>query len=111
MNAQNFLLILTTINTMEGAKRIGKTLVDERLAACVNIIPYIKSYYFWEGKTVEDDEILLIIKTRAEVKDKIIQRIKELHTYQIPEIIAFDFNEGLPDYLKWITESVRTDGS
>ena len=105
-----YTLLLSTTNTMENAKKIAKTLVDERLAACVNIIPYIKSFYVWEGKTVEDDEILLIIKTDAKMKEKVIKRIKELHVYQIPEIIAIDFNSGLPEYLDWITQSVKKDG-
>ncbi|BDB98245.1 divalent-cation tolerance protein CutA [Saccharolobus caldissimus] len=101
-----YTLLFSTTNSMENAKKIAKILVDERLAACVNIVPYIKSFYRWEGKTVEDDEILLIIKTKSEIKDKVIKRIKELHTYQIPEIIALDITAGLPEYLKWIDDNV-----
>ncbi len=101
-----YTLLFSTTNSMENAKKIAKILVDERLAACVNIVPYIKSFYRWEGKTVEDDEILLIIKTKNEIKDKAIKRIKELHTYQIPEIIALDITAGLPEYLKWIDDNV-----
>lgn len=101
-----YTLLFSTTNSMENAKKIAKILVDERLAACVNIVPYIKSFYRWEGKTVEDDEILLIIKTKNEIKDKVIKRIKELHTYQIPEIIALDITAGLPEYLKWIDDNV-----
>lgn len=102
-----YILAITTTNSFENANKIAKTLVDERLAACVNIIPYVKSYYVWEGKTTTDDEILLLIKSEDKVKNKLIKRIKELHTYQIPEIIIFNFNEGLEDYLKWISESVK----
>lgn len=101
-----YTLLFSTTNSMENAKKIAKILVDERLAACVNIVPYIKSFYRWEGKTVEDDEILLIIKTKNEIKDKVIKRIKELHIYQIPEIIALDITAGLPEYLKWIDDNV-----
>ena len=107
----SYIIALTTTNGMESAKKIAKTLVDERLAACVNIIPYVKSYYVWEGKTTEDDETLLIIKSEDSQKDKLIKRIKELHPYTLPEIIIINFNEGLPDYLKWISESVKKDES
>ncbi|BFI74136.1 divalent-cation tolerance protein CutA [Sulfurisphaera ohwakuensis] len=103
----SYIIALTTIGGMESAKKIAKTLVDERLAACVNIIPYVKSFYVWEDKTTEDDESLLIIKSDEKVKEKLINRIKELHTYTLPEIIIINFNDGLPDYLKWISESVR----
>ena len=105
----SYIIALTTTNNMESAKKIAKTLVDERLAACVNIVPYVKSYYVWEGKTTEDDETLLIIKSEDNQKDKLIKRIKELHPYTLPEIIIINFNEGLPDYLKWISESVKKD--
>jgi len=105
----SYIIALTTTNGMENAKKIAKTLVDERLAACVNIVPYVKSYYVWEGKTTEDDETLLIIKSDEGQKDKLIKRIKELHPYTLPEIIIINFNEGLQDYLKWISESVKKD--
>ena len=105
----SYIIALTTTNGMESAKRIAKTLVDEKLAACVNIVPYIKSFYVWEGKTTEDDESLLIIKTAESEKDRLIERIKEIHPYTLPEIIIINFNEGLSDYLKWINESVKKD--
>jgi len=105
----SYIIALTTTNGMESAKKIAKTLVDERIAACVNIVPYIKSFYVWEGKTTEDDESLLIIKTVESEKDRLIERIKEIHPYTLPEIIIINFNEGLSDYLKWISESVKKD--
>ncbi|BFH74341.1 divalent-cation tolerance protein CutA [Sulfurisphaera javensis] len=103
----SYILALTTTSGMETAKKIAKTLVDERLAACVNIIPYVKSFYVWEGKTTEDDECLLIIKTHIKEKENLIRRIRELHPYTVPEIIIINFNDGLPEYLKWISESVK----
>jgi periplasmic divalent cation tolerance protein len=101
------ILIFSTVSEIKTGEKIAKTLVDEKLAACVNIIPYIKSFYIWEGKTEEDDEALMIIKTEKELEDKIIQRIKELHPYSLPEIISFNISGGLPEYLNWIFESVR----
>ncbi|BDC19928.1 divalent-cation tolerance protein CutA [Acidianus sp. HS-5] len=101
------ILVLTTISGLESGKKLAKTLVEERLAACVNIVPYVKSTYRWEGKVVEDDESLLVIKTDSSVKDKIIKRIKELHPYELPEIITLDVTGGLENYLNWIKDSVQ----
>ncbi|MCI2414891.1 MAG: divalent-cation tolerance protein CutA [Candidatus Aramenus sp.] len=100
-------IVLSTVPEMGTGKKIAKALVDERLAACVNLIPYVKSFYVWEGKTVEDDEGLLIIKTDKESLEKVIKRVKELHPYTIPEVISIDISWGLPEYLNWIVESVR----
>ncbi|MCY0874280.1 divalent cation tolerance protein CutA [Acidianus infernus] len=101
------IIVLTTISGLESGKKLARSLVEEKLAACVNIIPYVKSTYRWEGKVVEDDESLLIIKTDSSVKEKIIKRIKELHPYQLPEIITLDVTGGLENYLNWIAESVQ----
>ncbi|MBW9140385.1 MAG: divalent-cation tolerance protein CutA [Candidatus Aramenus sp.] len=100
-------VVLSTVPEMGTGKKIAKALVDERLAACVNLVPYVKSFYVWEGKTVEDDEGLLIIKTDKESLEKVIKRVKELHPYTLPEVISIDISGGLPEYLKWIVESVR----
>lgn len=91
---------------MATGKKIAKALVDERLAACVNLIPYVKSFYVWEGKTVEDDEGLLVIKTTKDALEKVIKRVKELHPYTLPEVISLDISGGLPEYLNWVVESV-----
>ncbi|EWG07078.1 MAG: periplasmic divalent cation tolerance protein [Candidatus Aramenus sulfurataquae] len=100
-------VVLSTVPEMGTGKKIAKALIDERLAACVNLVPYVKSFYVWEGKTVEDDEGLLIIKTDKESLEKVIKRVKELHPYTLPEVISIDISGGLPEYLKWIVESVR----
>ena len=84
---QEGIIVLTTTSTEENAKLIAKTLVEEKLAACVNITT-IKSYYIWDNKLNEDNEFLLIIKTAKEKYESVEKRIKELHIYQLPEIIT-----------------------
>ncbi len=88
-----------------GAVRIARALVEERLAACVNVAP-VKSYFIWEGKLAEEGEELMIIKSEQRMVQDLTKRIKELHSYQVPEIIVLPINEGDEAYLKWIAESV-----
>ncbi len=103
----NYIVVLCMIDTYEAAKSIARTLVESKLAACVNIVPQITSIYSWKGEIVEDNEFLLIIKSKSEAYDKLEAKIKELHSYEVPEIIAFDINKGLPEYLRWIEENVK----
>lgn len=95
-------LILSTCPNQEIADIIATTLVDEQLAACVNIVPGIQSVYRWQGKTEKESELLLLIKARADALDKIKTRIVELHPYELPEIIAVPIGDGLKQYLEWI---------
>ncbi len=87
---------------MQEAKKIAKTLLQHRLAACINIIPAITSMYIWEGEIVEDSEVMLIIK--AIDFHKVQRAIQEIHSYEVPEIIAFDIDDGSNQYLGWIRE-------
>ena len=103
----NYIVVLCMIDTYEAAKSIARTLVESKLAACVNIVPQITSIYSWKGEIVEDNEFLLIVKSKLEAYDKLEAKIKELHSYEVPEIIAFDINKGLPEYLRWIEENVK----
>lgn len=103
----NYIVVLCMIDTYEAAKSIARTLVESKLAACVNIVPQITSIYSWKGEIVEDNEFLLIVKSKSEAYDKLEAKIKELHSYEVPEIIAFDINKGLPEYLRWIEENVK----
>ena len=92
-------LVLSTCANLEEAKKIANTLVKERLAACVNIMPQIFSIYEWEGLQ-EDSEVLLLIKTRS--LELVEERIKELHSYEVPEIIAIKIKDGSQEYLEWM---------
>jgi len=98
--------IYITTKDEEEAKRIGKTLVEEKLAACVNIHP-IKSIYRWGGGIEEEEETALLVKTKAELADEVIERVKELHSYEVPCIVSLPIEKGNPDYLKWIKESTK----
>ena len=99
-----FVVVLCTTALAE-ADRLAKTLVEERLAACVNIAP-IRSCYIWEGKLNEDQEELMIIKTKKVMVERLQERILELHSYKVPEIIVLSITEGYPAYLSWMAGSV-----
>ncbi len=88
------------------AERIAERVVDEELAACVNLVPGLTSIYRWEGVLVHDREVLLLIKTRAERFDALAARIRALHPYDVPELIALPIVAGAPDYLAWLAAGV-----
>jgi periplasmic divalent cation tolerance protein len=96
-------MMLTTAPTREEAARIAKLLIEERLAACVQLLP-IESFYVWQGKTQNEPETLLLIKTRTALFDAAIARIKSVHSYSVPEIVALPFSAGFAGYLGWIAE-------
>lgn len=100
-------VVYTTINNINEARRIAHTLVEERLVACVNIIPDIESVYSWKGKIEEAREIILIAKTKDDAVDKTIQRIKTLHSYETPDIIVLPILGGLKEYLDYITSETK----
>ena len=94
--------VYTTIDNIQDARKIAKTLVEEQLVACVNIMPNIESIYRWRGKVEEDNEFILIAKTVDDNIEKTIRRIKELHSYELPDIIVLPIIGGLKDYLDYI---------
>ena len=96
--------MMTAPNEAE-AKRIGRTLVEERLAACCNIVRNVTSIYRWKGNIREEGEVLCLMKTRKELFDSLKKRIKALHPYEVPEIISLKIKDGLYEYLKWIDEA------
>jgi periplasmic divalent cation tolerance protein len=100
------LLVLSTAPSEAEAKKIAHALVEERLAACVNIVPKVHSVYRWQGKVEGADEFLLIIKTTRDREEQVQSTIKELHTYELPECIVIAIDGGSEEYLQWLSESV-----
>lgn len=98
-------VILVTTGSEELAASIARVLVGERLAACVNIVGPVRSIYRWRDAVEDDSEYLLIVKTRATLYVKVEQRVRELHTYEVPEVLALNADRGSPPYLKWLLES------
>jgi periplasmic divalent cation tolerance protein len=91
------------------ANTIAERLVEEGLAACVSQLPGVKSVFLWQGKIEQDREVLLLIKTTSLRFDEVSRRIRELHPYDLPEIIAIPVSRGLPDYLNWVCQCTSTD--
>ncbi|MEM4526046.1 MAG: divalent cation tolerance protein CutA [Methanothermobacter sp.] len=97
-----FAMVYITTSGLEESEKIGKILVKERLAGCVNIIPSIKSFYWWDDKIEEDEESIIIVKTIEENVKEIIKRVKALHSYENPCIIHIPIKGGSEDYLEWL---------
>jgi periplasmic divalent cation tolerance protein len=100
-----FSIIYITAGDMPEARKIGRILVEERLAACANIFP-ITSIFRWKGKIDEASEFGIIIKTRTEKVKLIEKRVKDIHSYEAPCVVSFRIDEGSLDYLEWINDSV-----
>ena len=98
-------IVYTTVGSEEEAVLIARTVVEEKLAACANIIPSTRSIYRWQGKVEDESESLIFIKTRSDSVEALIARIKELHTYDVPDIIAIPIEKGYQPYLDWVVEN------
>lgn len=99
-----YIVVLITCPDREEAKKISDILLGERLAACVNIISGVKSYFWWAGKIHDANEVLLLVKTRQKVLRKLVKRVKSEHQYENPEIIALPIVGGSKEYKEWIEE-------
>ena len=104
-------VVVTTVGTEDEANRLARELVSRRHAGCVNIVPVARSVYRWQGKVCEDSEYLLIIKSTAEEYPAIEVAIRELHSYELPEILSFRVSDGEPGFLEWIADSVSKEGA
>ena len=98
------ILVLITCATPEEAKTIARAVVEQRLAACVNVIPHVRSLFSWENKVSEEEEVLLVVKTRRPRFKELAVSVKALHSYRVPEIIALPIVEGSSSYLRWIDD-------
>jgi len=98
-------IIYITAGDLAEARKIGRVLVEERLAACANLFP-ITSIFRWKGNIDEASEFGIIVKTRTERVEEIEKRVKEIHSYEVPCVVSFTIDDGSPEYLKWINDSV-----
>jgi len=103
------LLCFCTCPDPATAERIAEALVGERLAACVNIVPGMRSVYRWKGAVERADEVLLLIKTQPDRYQPLQDRVQELHPHELPELVAVETGFGLPEYLRWIADETRPE--
>ena len=97
-----------TFSSSEEAGRIAATLVQERLVACVNVIPAVRSIFFWDNALQDETEVLAVAKTTLDQLDAVVQRVKSLHSYAVPEVIGLAILGGSDDYLRWVKAAVSS---
>ena len=107
MSLADALVVLTTLPNADAAAALAKTIVEERLAACGNILPAVRSIYRWQGKTQDEPEVLVVLKTQRALFEPLRARIVQLHPYEVPEVIALPIAEGHQPYLDWIASETR----
>jgi len=106
----SFTVVFMTASDKKEATRIVRSLLDERLIACANITGPVSSLFWWEGKIDEASEVLVIMKSRKRVFKRLCDRVKKLHSYEVPEILELSITEGLPSYLEWMGASLHGEG-
>jgi len=97
-------VLLATVPDAEVGRRLARALLQERLIACANLVPGVASLYRWEGELQEEDEVLLVMKTRSGLVPRLVARIPELHPYELPEVLALRVDDGLPAYCRWVLD-------
>ena len=101
------IVVLVTAGNAGEAKRIARALVEQRLAACVNLMNPVESVYRWEGKVAEDAEVLLVVKTSRALFGEVRRVVEQLHSYHVPEVICLPIIDGSPNYLNWLSDSLK----
>lgn len=102
-----YCIVLVTVKDKLEAQDITKKLIQEKLAACVNILDSVESHFWWQGKVDSSQEALMVIKTKEDLFDPLVKMVKSLHSYSTPEIIALPIIKGDMEYLNWIKDSVK----
>lgn len=108
MKEIEFFVVLSTCGSIAEAERIGRALVDESLAACVNVVPGLRSIYRWNDAIQSDEEVLMIVKTTAACLEAVRERLVALHPYELPEVVALPVADGHHPYLAWVATATRT---
>lgn len=104
------MIVAMTAPGQEEGERIGRLLVEERLAACVNVMGGIRSIYRWKGEVCDEGEVMLWVKTRSDLLPRLQDRVRQVHPYEVPEVVAIDITHGLPEYLSWVAQETKDSG-
>jgi periplasmic divalent cation tolerance protein len=104
---EEYIVVLVTAPSKDVGRDVARALLEQRLAACVNVVPSIASFYTWEGELCSDEEVLLVIKSKEAAFDELVAAVRDVHPYDVPEIIALPVIRGSQDYLSWIDEVVE----
>ena len=99
-------VVFSTFPSADKAAEVARTLVEERLVACVNVVPGVRSIYRWQGKLCDDSEVLAVIKTTSERADALVARLGQLHPYEVPEVLALPVSAGSAKYIDWVSSEV-----
>jgi periplasmic divalent cation tolerance protein len=102
-----YVVVLITVPSTEVGRQVARALLDQRLAACVNLVPGVNSLYVWDGQLQDDEEVLLVVKTRSELFTRLVPAVRAVHPYTVPEIIALPVLAGSRDYLDWIEDATK----
>ncbi len=103
----DYVVVFATVESEEQGKRIAEVLLEKKIIACANIVKGVDSHYWWKGRVEHSAELILVMKSRAELLEEIVKVVKENHSYEVPEVVALPIVGGNPDYLRWIDETVE----